>query len=125
MPSHIMRRLSASTILLGLATPAFAQTNAADDGATSDTIVVTGHTDRLGAAAYNLSLSQRRAQAVKDYLVESGNIPAGKITTRGVNGSNPVTTMAQCGDGLARAALITCLAPDRRVEVEVTGTQAR
>lgn len=42
MPSHIMRRLSASTILLGLATPAFAQTSAADDGATSDTIVVTG-----------------------------------------------------------------------------------
>ena len=42
MPSHILRRLSASTILLGLATPAFAQTSAADDGATSDTIVVTG-----------------------------------------------------------------------------------
>ena len=40
MPSHILRRLSASTILLGLATPAFAQTSAADDGATSDTIVV-------------------------------------------------------------------------------------
>jgi len=94
-------------------------------GVDVDTIVVTGHTDRLGSPDYNLSLSQRRAQAVKDYLVESGNIPASQITTRGVNGSNPVTTMAQCGDDLARAALITCLAPDRRVEVEVTGTQAR
>lgn len=94
-------------------------------GVDYDTIVVTGHTDRLGSQEYNLRLSERRAAAVKNYLVESANIAAGDITTRGVNGSNPVTTMAQCGSGMARAALITCLAPDRRVEVEVTGNRAR
>jgi OOP family OmpA-OmpF porin len=94
-------------------------------GVDFDTIVVTGHTDRLGSPAYNLTLSQRRADAVKDYLVQSANIAAGKITTRGVNGAEPVTTSAQCGSGMARAALITCLAPDRRVEVEVSGTRPR
>jgi OOP family OmpA-OmpF porin len=90
-----------------------------------DIIMVTGHTDRLGDPDYNMNLSQRRAQAVKDYLVQSANIAPAKINIRAVNGSEPVTTSAQCGSGMARAALITCLAPDRRVEVEVTGTRAR
>lgn len=90
-----------------------------------DSIAVTGHTDRLGAQAHNLALSTRRAVAVKDYLVESARIPAARITTRGVNGADPVTTVAQCGNQLARTQLIACLAPDRRVEVEVTGSRPR
>lgn len=94
-------------------------------GVDFDTIAVTGHTDRIGAQAYNLRLSNERAVAVKDYLVSAANIAANKITTRGVNGAEPVTTRAQCGDDLPRAQLIVCLAPDRRVEVEVSGTRAR
>lgn len=90
-----------------------------------DTIVVTGHTDRIGSPDYNLRLSNTRATAVKDYLVNSGDIAASKVTTRGVNGAEPVTTAAQCGPQLTRAQLIACLAPDRRVEVEVTGTRPR
>jgi OOP family OmpA-OmpF porin len=90
-----------------------------------DTIVVTGNTDRIGEPDYNLRLSNSRATAVKDYLVNSADIPAAKVTTRGVNGSEPVTTAAQCGPQLTRAQLIACLAPDRRVEVEVTGTRPR
>jgi OOP family OmpA-OmpF porin len=90
-----------------------------------DIIMVTGHTDRLGTPDYNMKLSQRRAEAVKDYLVQSANIAPAKITVHAVNSSEPVTSSAQCGSGMARAALITCLAPDRRVEVEVTGTPAR
>jgi OOP family OmpA-OmpF porin len=94
-------------------------------GVDYDTITVTGHTDRIGREAYNLDLSMRRAQAVKDYLMQSANIASGKITTRGIDGREPVTTMAQCGNQLPRAQLIVCLAPDRRVEVEVSGTRPR
>lgn len=94
-------------------------------GVEFDTIVVTGHTDRIGSPDYNLRLSNRRAVAVKDYLVNSADIAPAKVTTRGVNGAEPVTTVAQCGPQLTRAQLIACLAPDRRVEVEVTGTRPR
>lgn len=94
-------------------------------GVEFDRIQVTGHTDRIGSQEYNLRLSNQRATAVKDYLVNSANIPAAKVTTRGVNGAEPVTTAAQCGGQLNRAQLIACLAPDRRVEVEVIGTRPR
>ncbi|MDP3516473.1 MAG: outer membrane beta-barrel protein [Pseudohongiella sp.] len=94
-------------------------------GVEFDTILVTGHTDRIGSQAYNLRLSNERAIAVKDYLVRSANISASQVSTRGVNGAEPVTTAAQCGAQLTRAQLIPCLAPDRRVEVEVTGTRPR
>ena len=92
-------------------------------GVDFDRIEVTGHTDRIGAQAYNLQLSAQRANAVKDYLVRAANITAAQVNARGVNGQNPVTTLAQCSDNLPRADLIVCLAPDRRVEVEVTGTR--
>jgi OmpA-OmpF porin, OOP family len=84
-----------------------------------EVINITGHTDRLGTRQYNLPLSQRRADTVRNYMIGSG-IPAGDITARGVNGDNPVTTAQQC-TGPVNAALIACLQPDRRVEVEVTG----
>jgi OOP family OmpA-OmpF porin len=48
-------------------------------------ITVTGHTDRIGSHEYNLSLSTRRAEAVKAYLVDTG-IPADKVVARGVDG---------------------------------------
>lgn len=88
-------------------------------GTQYDVITVTGHTDRLGRAAYNLALSTRRAESVKAYLTTRG-IPAAKITARGVNGANPVTTAAACPGTVATPALIACLQPDRRVEVAVT-----
>lgn len=92
-------------------------------GVSFDVIKVTGHSDRIGKRAYNMALSQRRAQAVSGYLVDSGGLPAGKISSTGVNGANPVTTAEQCRGSKPSKALIACLAPDRRVEVEVTGTQ--
>ncbi len=92
-------------------------------GAEFETINVVGYTDRLGRANYNLDLSRRRAESVKAYLVETGRIPASKISTAGRNGSNPVTTMTQCPGTVATAELKACLQPDRRVEVEVTATR--
>jgi len=88
-------------------------------GASFETMAVTGHTDRIGSDAYNQKLSERRANAVRNYLVEFGGIPADKITARGAGESNPVTKREDCA-GKDGNPLITCLAPDRRVEVDVT-----
>ncbi|PXW26644.1 outer membrane protein OmpA [Paraburkholderia caballeronis] len=83
-----------------------------------EVVVATGHTDRIGTVAYNDRLSMRRAQAVKAYLVSKG-VPADRIYTEGKGKRNPVTTGCNQKN---RKALIACLAPDRRVEVEVVGT---
>lgn len=92
-------------------------------GADFDVVTVTGHTDRIGSHEYNMQLSTRRAEAVKSYLVESAAIPAHKIVARGVNGAEPVTRPEDCQGIKARPQLIACLQPDRRVELEVSGTR--
>ena len=84
-----------------------------------EVVVATGYTDRIGSAAYNDRLSLRRAQAVKSYLVSKG-VPAERIYTEGKGKRNPVTTGCNQKN---HKQLIACLAPDRRVEVEVVGTQ--
>lgn len=90
-------------------------------GVDFDVINVTGHTDRIGSHAYNQKLSTRRAEAVNTYLVQSGGIPAHKISAKGVNGSDPVTKPGDCLGNKATPALITCLQPDRRVDIDVSG----
>jgi len=75
-------------------------------------IRVVGYTDRIGRDAYNLVLSRRRAEAVRDYLAANG-VPAASIQVEGRGEADPVV---QCHDA-ARAALIACLAPNRRVEL--------
>ncbi|MDF3006225.1 MAG: ompA, partial [Enterobacter kobei] len=82
-------------------------------------VVVLGFTDRIGSDAYNQGLSEKRAQSVVDYLISKG-IPSNKISARGMGESNPVTG-STCDNVKARPALIDCLAPDRRVEIEVKG----
>lgn len=90
-------------------------------GVDFDVINVTGHTDRIGRQAYNQKLSSQRAEAVSAYLVSSAGIPASKINARGVNGSDPVTKPGDCVGTKVTKALIACLQPDRRVDIEVTG----
>jgi OOP family OmpA-OmpF porin len=92
-------------------------------GVNVETVQVTGHTDRLGTKAYNSQLATRRADAVRNYLVQVGGMPANKVTAVGVGSSQPETSFGQCQGVKASQALITCLRVDRRVEVEVTGTQ--
>ncbi|MGJ7498321.1 OmpA family protein [Variovorax sp. RT4R15] len=81
-----------------------------------DAVRVTGHTDRLGTSTYNNALSLARANAVRDYLVQAG-VPAQDTQVQGKGESEPKVQCAQTG----RADLIACLAPNRRVEVEVFG----
>ena len=89
-------------------------------GAQYDSIAVVGHADRIGKEAYNKKLSERRANAVKTYLAGKG-VPADKIRTEGHGKSEPVT-----GDTCAKTrgkALISCLQPDRRVDVSVNASK--
>jgi len=88
-------------------------------GMNTEVVVATGYTDRIGSDKYNDRLSLRRAQAVKAYLVSKG-VPANKIYTEGKGKRNPVK---ECAGKKVTAALKACLQPNRRVEVEVVGTQ--
>jgi len=81
-------------------------------------VLVTGHTDPIGTQAYNQKLSERRADAVRDYLVSKG-VPKDKIETLGMGKTQPVPGLV-CNQKNFKE-LIACLQPDRRVEVEVKG----
>ncbi|MBL8483412.1 MAG: OmpA family protein [Rhodocyclaceae bacterium] len=90
-----------------------------------EVIIAVGHTDRIGSDAYNQKLSERRAAAVKTYLVGKG-VAANKVYTEGKGEKQPVT-----GDKCKKMGpengknkkLVECLQPDRRVEIEVIGTK--
>ncbi len=81
-------------------------------------IIVNGHADRLGSVQYNLKLSERRADAVRAYLVSKG-ADASLVETLGFGKTSPAKS---CPDQKDRKALIECLAPNRRVVVEIQGT---
>jgi outer membrane protein OmpA-like peptidoglycan-associated protein len=82
-------------------------------------IHIVGHTDRIGSDAYNLKLSQRRADSVATYLAQNG-VPRQNITTDGRGKSDPVASNATA-EGRAQ---------NRRVEITLSpgtseGTQPR
>ena len=90
-----------------------------------ENVKVTGHTDRIGSAAYNQRLSEQRATAVRDYLVGKG-MDAGKFTTEGKGATQPVSNCAKtANEKSSNAQLVECLRPDRRVDVDLTGTPKR
>lgn len=82
-------------------------------------VIVTGHTDRIGTDAYNQKLSERRAKQVADYLIAQG-IDSGIITAVGKGKSEPVV---QCEGKKVSKKLISCLQPNRRVEIRAEGTK--
>ncbi|WP_373975092.1 OmpA family protein [Chitinibacter sp. SCUT-21] len=90
----------------------------------SGSAVVVGYTDRIGSEKYNQALSERRANAVREYLVSQAPDKADRITAEGRGEANPVTgdTCNNIKDTKkTRAKLVECLAPDRRVEIEING----
>jgi len=90
-------------------------------GINPEVIIAVGHADRFGSEAYNQTLSEKRAAAVKNYMVSKG-IDANRIHAEGKGESQPVTKADEC-KGAKSAKVIACLQPDRRVEIEVVGTQ--
>ncbi|MEN4829103.1 type VI secretion system membrane subunit TssM [Pseudomonas sp. P39-UII1] len=80
-------------------------------------IVISGHADQLGDAQGNLQVSRQRAQTIRTYLVGKG-VPAELVTAQGEGSRKP---LVNCDMQQARAQLIKCLEPNRRVEIEVRG----
>lgn len=83
-------------------------------GVSLEMVIATGHTDSIGTDAYNQKLSERRAAAVKDYLVSKG-IPSAKITTIGKGETQPVATN-KTKEGRQK---------NRRVDIEFKGVRTQ
>jgi OOP family OmpA-OmpF porin len=92
-------------------------------GVKFDSINVEGNADRLGSAAYNDKLSLERAEAVKAYLASTPQLQNVTINASGKGESNPMTKPGDCVGTKPTKALISCLQPDRRVDVEMTGVR--
>jgi len=90
-------------------------------GVNLEVVIAIGHTDRIGSNAYNMKLSLRRANSVKAYLVSKG-IPANRIYTEGKGEKQSVKDCPRMKDS---KKLIACLAPNRRVDVEMVGTRTK
>ncbi len=78
------------------------------------TVIISGNTCQMGSAAYNLSLSLRRAEAVKKEMVKAG-IPNTKIKTLGKGYETPLVW----SDEIDRNRKIEALSPNRRAELVV------
>ena len=81
-------------------------------GINLEVIIAVGHTDSVGADAYNQKLSVKRADAVKAYLVSKG-IEKNRVYTEGKGEKQPVA------DNKTSAGR----SKNRRVEIEVVGTR--
>jgi outer membrane protein OmpA-like peptidoglycan-associated protein len=77
-------------------------------------LAVYGYTDDVGTTEYNQALSERRARAVDQYLVQSG-VPAGIVTMKGFGKTSPMA-MGNAADARAR---------NRRVEIAVTDSEIK
>ena len=78
-------------------------------------VKVAGYTDRLGSEAYNLNLSNRRANVVKERLIQQG--VTAQIEAVGYGKANQVKAC----EGLKGQAEKDCLRPSRRVEISANG----
>ncbi len=96
-------------------------------GINLEVAVIVGYADRIGSSAYNQKLSERRANAVKAYLVSKG-VADNRIYAEGKGEAQPVTgdkCKKMGGESGRNAKLVACLQPDRRVEVEVVGSRQK
>jgi len=93
-------------------------------GVTLGAVIVTGHTDRIGSAAYNKKLSEARATTVKDYITSKG-VDQKLIFWEGKGFTNPVPVTKFCDNKMSRKQLIECLAPNRRVDIEAVGQKPK
>lgn len=85
----------------------------------SATFTVEGYTDSLGSAEYNIDLSQRRADSVKEYLVGAMRINSAQIQARGFGASKFLVAPRPVLDPLGEEAEIRRQQPNRRVVIVV------
>jgi OOP family OmpA-OmpF porin len=78
-----------------------------------------GHADRIGSSTANQQLSLSRAQSVKAYMSSKG-VQSDHATVSGKGETQPISTVDAC-QGRVSEAVIACLQPDRRVDIEVVG----
>ncbi len=85
-----------------------------------EVVLVSGYADRIGSERYNQRLSERRANAVKAYIVDQG-IDSTRVETVGKGESDPVVDCKEVKGPESRRnkKLVSCLQPNRRVVVEV------
>lgn len=81
-----------------------------------------GHTDSVGADAYNLRLSQQRADSVREYLISQG-VPATQLTAKGHGETRPVASNSTEA-GRAENRRVAMSVVDNPGDVEVKGTQS-
>ncbi len=79
-----------------------------------EVVIIVGYTDSVGTDAYNIALGQRRANAVKAFLTNSGGVEATRVYTESKGKADPVASNATA-EGRAK---------NRRAVIEVVGTQA-
>lgn len=77
-------------------------------------VLLEGHADTIGGDAYNQTLSERRAAAVRTWLIDEAHINPSQIDTVGFGSSRPIVPASK---GPAAQQ------PNRRVEVRVLGPQ--
>lgn len=85
---------------------------------TITSFTITGHTDHIGSREANQQLSEKRASAVANYLKQKGvNTPINVL------GAGDTQALTSCDKKLSKKQLNVCLAPNRRVSVEIHGLQ--
>jgi OmpA-OmpF porin, OOP family len=90
-------------------------------GLDSRSIVAIGYADRMGSHDANQTLSERRVDAVKAYLVGKG-IKADRVQTSARGETRPTTSAGKCKDA-NNAKNVACMQSDRHVFIEVSGTR--
>ena len=86
-----------------------------------ETIMVVGHASRPGTMKYNQTLSEERAEVVKEYLVNAGVAPY-RVRASGVGETQEITGPFECLSNTSKKA-IACQQPDRHVEIELIGAR--
>jgi OOP family OmpA-OmpF porin len=85
-------------------------------------VEIQGHTDSTGPAAYNVKLSQRRADAVRSYLIDSG-VNGDQLVSRGYGAKEPVASNATVeGRAKNRRVVVFVISNPGDVKVEGQGS---
>ncbi len=82
-------------------------------------IRIVGFADPIGSPDYNLSLSQRRADAVRTYFIEQG-VPENELSVDARGEADPIVNC----EGREGSSLIDCFQPNRRTEIEFSALQS-